>query len=381
MTPAWLHKTLGLLLLAAGGLTMLYTALILFAFWAVGGAGGIASAFSERTIVGLAVLGPAGALLGIMLLDWTPRALTSNTVGIVVLVLVLVGTLSLVGTDGQGTESGPYPFADVASGQLIAYTGPNGIHLIRADGGQSWAVPGTEPMSGPEWAPDGLRLAAVDLQDCCKAYSFALDGSERARLPADSDTTPVWSPDGRRLAAFREEDTRIHLTPLRKGLRETVLPVTGNQPEWSPDGGLIAFQSNTGSDVLRIFVVRPDGSRLRALTANTGDGTGATAASWSPDGQRIAFSSDADGDEDIYVIRLDGTGLRKITHNSADDSSPTWSPDGRRIAFDRSIGDFDVTSIVVLNLVTGIEDEIARERDDGGGNMVFEPSWQPAPKL
>jgi Tol biopolymer transport system component len=297
-----------------------------------------------------------------------------------VLVLALVGTLSLAGIDRQ-SESGPYPFADVATGQLIAYTGPSGIHLIRADGGRSWAVPGTGPMSGPEWEPDGQRLAAVDLQDCCKAYSFALDGSKRGRLPADSSTTPVWSPDGLRLAVFREEDTRIHLVPLRKGLRETVLPLSGNQPEWSPDGGLIAFQSNTGSDVLRIFVVRPDGSGLRALTGDTGDGTGASAASWSPDGRRIAFSSDLDGDEDIYVVNLDGTGLRKITHNSADDSNPTWSPDGRRIAFDRSTGDFDVTSIVVLNLATGAEDEIAREKDDGGGNLIFEPSWQPAPEL
>jgi WD40-like Beta Propeller Repeat len=36
---------------------------------------------------------------------------------------------------------------------------------------------------------------------------------------------------------------------------------------------------------------------------------------------------------DIYVIRADGTGLRRLTRNQAQDIAPAGSPDGRMIAF------------------------------------------------
>jgi dipeptidyl aminopeptidase/acylaminoacyl peptidase len=47
----------------------------------------------------------------------------------------------------------------------------------------------------------------------------------------------------------------------------------------------------------------------------------------------IVFVSDRDGDEEIYVIRPDGTGLSQRTDNAARDRDPAWSADGRRIAF------------------------------------------------
>ena len=53
----------------------------------------------------------------------------------------------------------------------------------------------------------------------------------------------------------------------------------------------------------------------------------------SPDGTEIAFSSDRDGNDEIYVVDIDGTGLVNLTHHPADDMSPGWSPDGSRIAF------------------------------------------------
>ena len=55
--------------------------------------------------------------------------------------------------------------------------------------------------------------------------------------------------------------------------------------------------------------------------------------SWSPDGRRIAF--DRGGNGGIYVMRANGTGLRRLTTNALD-TEPTWSPDGRWIAFVRA---------------------------------------------
>src|SRR2546425_1417579 len=50
---------------------------------------------------------------------------------------------------------------------------------------------------------------------------------------------------------------------------------------------------------------------------------------------RIAFSTDFSNPSQIYTMRPDGTGLRRLTHVSAGHAAtnPAWSPSGTRIAF------------------------------------------------
>ena len=381
----------GILLIVGAGAAALYCAVIAFVFWVLGGGAGLAYGIFEFLFVPLA-LALGGLALGIHLVRSRPaaaarrpdavaprepaesragrRSPVSDWVAIPIFAAAAVALALVLSALDLG---GGYPFDDVAPGGLIAYTADDGIRLVPAAGGRSWRVPGTGDLSGPHWAPDGRRFAAVDLYDCCKAYSVSLDGSSRARLPADASTTPVWSPDAARLAAFDEDDGRIHLRALDGRRSESVLPLSGNEPEWSPDGKLIAFQRYDENEVLRIYVVRPDGSGLRVLTPSVRGATGASSAAWAPGGGRLAFGADYDGDDEIYVIRVDGSGLRKLTSNAVDDSTPTWSPDGRRIAFARSEGDLERTSIVVADVETGIETEVASASD----GIVFEPAWQP----
>src|SRR5690606_33731084 len=55
---------------------------------------------------------------------------------------------------------------------------------------------------------------------------------------------------------------------------------------------------------------------------------------WSPDGEEILFTSDReDSDFEIYSIRPDGSGLRRVTNIPGNDAHSQWSPDGEWIAF------------------------------------------------
>jgi TolB protein len=109
-------------------------------------------------------------------------------------------------------------------------------------------------------------------------------------------------------------------------------------PVWSPDGEWIVFNSNRDG-IWQLYVMRPDGSDLRRLTYMSGSGMGVGKPSWSPDGKTILFPSSQGPDStkwyenvDLYIIAADGSNLQRLTH-SGDNGTPVWSRDGKRIIF------------------------------------------------
>ena len=135
---------------------------------------------------------------------------------------------------------------------------------------------------------------------------------------------------------------------------------------FSPDGTRIAFSSDRDGD-FEIFVMNIDGTGVVQLTHNDALDWG---GSWSPDGTRIAFVSDRDGDREILVMNADGTGVVQLTHNDALDFAPRWSPDGTRFVFssDRD-GDFE---IFVMNA-----DGTDPLRLTDNGSQEWTASWSP----
>src|SRR5215212_8197834 len=92
--------------------------------------------------------------------------------------------------------------------------------------------------------------------------------------------------------------------------------------------GLIAFTRAVGAKQGQIYLVRPDGRGLRRITHRR---HGAGGAAWSPDGRRIAFSSTPRrGGVQVFVKRLGG-GVRQVTRGRDTYAYPAWSPSGRRI--------------------------------------------------
>lgn len=166
-----------------------------------------------------------------------------------------------------------------------------------------------------------------------------LRGGHRRRVVREPgpQEDPSFSPDGRYIV-YRDSrrgynvDDEIRVVAVAGGRSRRLTRGLANEwgPAWSPDGRLIAHNSG-----VQLHVVRPDGTGDRIATAKVE----AEYPAWSPDSRRLAFMSarpsahGANPDYDIYVVGLDGTGLRRLTRWPGEEGWPVWSPDGRWIAF------------------------------------------------
>jgi TolB protein len=87
--------------------------------------------------------------------------------------------------------------------------------------------------------------------------------------------------------------------------------------------------------------MRPDGTHVRQLTLRSEDPASAKnrfydeSPGWSPSGRQLAFDRGRNSDNlhAIFIMRVNGAGLRRITPWKLDASQPQYSPNGRWIAF------------------------------------------------
>ncbi|MEZ5099911.1 MAG: hypothetical protein R3C15_08985 [Thermoleophilia bacterium] len=99
------------------------------------------------------------------------------------------------------------------------------------------------------------------------------------------------------------------------------------------DASVVAFDGVDASGQRhRLWAMAADGSSLRLLVPDPARDSFRPALS--PDGTRVAFERG----HDIYVMGIDGAGLRQLTRGSRIEGYPAWSPDGELIAFSRGKG-------------------------------------------
>jgi Tol biopolymer transport system component len=126
-------------------------------------------------------------------------------------------------------------------------------------------------------------------------------------------------------------------------------------PRWSPDGSKVAFvrlrNVQTKKLTSEIYVVRRDGTGLRRITHGARD----FFPSWSPDGSRLAFARSPRRGQvppQVYTVGAGGRGLHRLVAAASWSSIPAWSPDGRELAFAgkiRALGE----GVFVSDRVTG----------------------------
>lgn len=128
---------------------------------------------------------------------------------------------------------------------------------------------------------------------------------------------------------------------------EWVYEFAQTQDAISPQSGAEVYVARPpGQDMPQLFVRTPDGTtrKLTDLNGITYD------PAWSPTDQRVAFVSQAPGNDEIYVIGTDGSGLRQLTANVWEwDKHPSWAPNGTQIVFMSNRGEAGRRQIWMMN--------------------------------
>jgi TolB protein len=214
---------------------------------------------------------------------------------------------------------------------------------------------------GPAWSPGGARIAFWALVEGQRdLWTISAEGGQALRVSQDTHTdwNPLWSPDGRHLYFISDRGGspdlwRIAIDEASGQVRGDLQPVTvGIANVWeacmsadgrpvvhatskalsfisiSPDGEWLAMGTRTPQEDL--YVMRSDGTGRRRLTDDPHRDRG---PKWSPDGNWLIWYSNRSGSYEIWAVRPDGTDAHPLTETPGRDLyQPDWSPDGSRIA-------------------------------------------------
>jgi eukaryotic-like serine/threonine-protein kinase len=212
----------------------------------------------------------------------------------------------------------------------------------------------------PAWSPSGRRIAFWSTVNGQRdVETMRIDGSDRVKLTDDRDVdwAPAWSSDGKTL--FFASDRGGTMGLWRIGVDEATGRATGapelvaagvdvamDLPHPSRDGSVLIFRS-------KLEAVNPASIAFDQAKASFGDvrllqsRTGTlTPNDISPDGKWLALTNVLDRQQDIFVMRADGTGLTRLTDDAARDWHPRFLADGSTLAFySNQSGGYDAWSI------------------------------------
>jgi Tol biopolymer transport system component len=260
-------------------------------------------------------------------------------------------------------EGEPMRIAQIAwspDGTEIAYQDPiadeRGIFIANPDGSDALRLTDGINDAWPSWSPDGTKIVfsssrndptielcepGADFRCATDVYVMDADGTNLIRLTNGGapEYQPVWSPDGRRIAYLRST------------------------------GG-------TGGEASLIFTMNADGSDVQQVSS--GDGGSDFSPSWSPDGSEIVFLGFRFEDTGIWIAAADGSDERKVFGGgwySVDD--PVWSPAGDLIAFVGSPEGGDAALDDELYVLRPDGTEVTKIADAPGVGVAGGIAWQP----
>jgi hypothetical protein len=328
-----------------------------------------------------------------------PRGAGART--LIVLALVAVPAIVLALSTSAATANPTSP-----NGQLLfARYDPNlddtVLHTINPDGSQDRQVV-PFAVECPHWSPDGSRIAACGTPTFDDGATI-IDpdtGSYRAIPGPDPDLNTacyVWAPDAKRLACESWSDSdpsRNGIYTIRvsdgQGLTQmTSNPFGDDTPvDYSPTGKRLVFiRSDADGNSQGLFVIKTNGTGLRRIAPA---GVTCCNGDWSPQGNNIVFSRHVTPDvhSSMWIVHSDGTGLREIPAqpaygcggpnsdpNAGGCFDPRWSPDGEQVVFGNGSEDLGRNIYTVTPDGTGLHQVTHGDASQSNES----PDWGPHP--
>lgn len=267
-----------------------------------------------------------------------------------------VDDVSLFRIDGSFPSFSP-------AGDRIAYVEFPGVYVVNRDGSNRRQVYPDSAFStvwdqvrkgviytstGPTFAEPTTEVDVISIN--VDDDEDDLNGQPKFKkltTNGENNAFPFPSPDGKWVVfrSGRSGYKNLYIMDAvdgeRGGLhRLTEGPWSDTMCSWSPVGDWIAFASdreNPGSGSFELYLIHPNRTGLRKLF-QSGSGGRANHPTFSPDGKSIVFTSDYAGISaepisnphhyqpygEIFTMKLDGSDLKRLTHNSFEDGTPAW---------------------------------------------------------
>ncbi len=282
-------------------------------------------------------------------------------------------------------------------GKQIAFNlrgGKGGIFIVGATGESVRRV--TEFGANPAWSPDGRQIvfcteevnSVYARNDVSQLWTVNIAGGAPVKITDGDAIQPAWSPSGTRIAFWQNVNGQRDLATVAAGGGQIVAvtsdTATDFAPSWSPDGAWLYFASDRGGSmgIWRIGIdessgrpsgipepiaagvdvsmdlphLAADGASIvfRSMVASVNpaaisfdpatERAGAVTllqrrtgilspTDVSADGQWIALANLRERQEDVFVMRNDGSSLSRVTDDMARDRLPRFSPDGNQLTF------------------------------------------------
>jgi len=209
------------------------------------------------------------------------------------------------------------------------------IYSLNLDTGEASRLTSSYGVdNAPEVSPNGALITfmhSTPNRNLMQIRVMDRSGDNAGNVPQVNGWDPTWSPDGERILFASDRDGSVQLYTIRpdgsKLNRISNLPSIRGRSDWSPNGQYIVTYSGDAWQ-RELFIMNADGSNVRQLTPSGGNSQG---PSFSTDGKWVVFTAYFDhfGDDhgcEIYIIRIDGTDLRRLTNNNYCDYQPRWGP-------------------------------------------------------
>ncbi|AKU95339.1 tolB protein precursor [Labilithrix luteola] len=261
----------------------------------------------------------------------------------------------------------------------------SGAPPIAAPGGTKVPVNLSGSIQNPCWSPDGKRLVFTRFASGYNEGNpdvgivpvtggnptIVSNANGGVNLPG-----ACWN-RGADVIAYSGGDDELYVIPAAGGKPRQVTSRRGFmswEPSLSPDGTWIVFESHArstgGRDAGTIWKIRVDGTGLTQLTSAPKGPEGDREPNWSPAGDKIVFQSDRTGVANIWTMSVDGSDLRNVTNTRVEATDASWSPDGRYIVY--SGGDGRQSNVLII-AATGGPSVYVRHYSGYDGA----PSWSP----